>query len=153
MCVSSCTGGMGGFELHMHDWRLRPLAEHGTRKCSKGKHGQHWSSLVRRLDTPTGFRTEGILGEDFRNRVHQKAKSQSVLSPPPSEGHVDGHQQACQWWPGWTREQRPGVTDSRRFLKLDSNWRPAKPPTFMILLGGRRVSWHNLELSWQRVTG
>ena len=43
--------------------------------------------------------------------------------------------------------------DSEKCLELESDWRPAEPPTCMILWGVKRGSWCNLELSWQRVTG
>ena len=35
--------------------RLCPRTEHGRGKRGKGKHGQHWSLLVGKLGTPTGF--------------------------------------------------------------------------------------------------
>ena len=41
--------------------------------------------------------------------------------------------------------------DSKWCLKPDSDWRPAKSPTFMVLWGGKKGFWNNLELSWQRV--
>ena len=36
-------------------------------------------------------------------------------------------------------KQRPGGTDSKRCLKLDSDWRQAKALIFMPLLGGEEV--------------
>ena len=82
------------------------------------------------------------LGEDFWKTACWKAKNQLVLCPPPGRGMSMV-----------TSEQRPGGTDYERCLKLDNDWKPAKPPTFMILLGGKRGSWCNLELSWKRLTG
>ena len=56
---------------------------------------------------PLAFGTHGILEEDFWNRVPQEAKSQLVLSPLPSGGHVDSRCEACQQCPGQACEQRP----------------------------------------------
>lgn len=36
--------------------------------------------------------------------------------------------------------RRPGCRDSERYLKVDSDWRLAKPPVIKILWGGRRGS-------------
>ena len=74
-----------------------------------------------------------------------ESKSQLVLSSFPGRG-------ACHQSSVGLRVEAWGI-DSERCLELDSDWRPAKPPTFTMLLGGRRGSWYNLELSWQRVTG
>ena len=52
-----------------------------------------------------------------------------------------------------TESRTPGHTDAKRCLKPDSDWRPAKSSTFTILLGRRRGSWSDLELSWQRLAG
>ena len=121
-------------------------------KRGNGKHGPHWPTLLESWTLLLTSGMHGILGEDFWNGVCREGKSQLVLSPPLVGG--------CQLAPaGLPMVASVGLwveawgTDSKRCLKLDSDYRSAKPPVFMILLGGKRGSWHNLELSWQWVTG
>ena len=73
-----------------------------------------------------------------------ESKSQLVLSSFPGRG-------ACHQSSVGLRVEAWGI-DSERCLELDSDWGTAKPPMFKILSGGKRVSWGNLDLSWQRVT-
>ena len=141
-----------GFELSVCDWRLGPLAESGGRRRGKGKHGQHafiggkaghfhWLSACM-----------GFWERTLRNGESGERRQSFVFFSSPGVGRVNQHQQARQWWPVWASEPRPPGTDSEKCLTLSSDWRIAKPPKFRILLGGKRGSWHNFELNWQRVT-
>ena len=136
--------------MHVCLGDFAPLINTTARRGAKANMvdtGPHWLEC---WTLPLALSAHGILGEDFWNV--RKQKRQLVLSSPRRGG--------CPLSPtglptvaNGAYEQRPGGTDSNRCLKLDSNCRPANPPTFMILLGGKRGSWCNLELSWQRVTG
>ena len=77
-----------GFELHMGD----SLAKHGCCKRSKGKCGQHWPSLVGKLDTATGFLACMGFWERTFERESEESK-QSVGSVPAPCGGL------CQWLP------------------------------------------------------
>ena len=142
-----------GIELHMCDWKLDPLAKHGSQKRSKGTYGQHWPSLVGRLDTPTGFWRTWDSGGDVWNRACWKAKRPLVPTPtvggmstvtchPASSGlcgPVSGSLGAQLWKDAWSRT----VTGDQ--LSHLCSW--------YFWVGKERGSWLNFELSWQRVPG
>ena len=102
---------------------------------------------------PLTFSTHGFWERTFEMEHTGKWKV-SWFIHLPGEGCVNGHQQTCQQWTVQACERGPGAqTQGKRCLELDSDWRPAKPRTFIILSGQRRGSWCNLELMWQRITG
>ena len=96
-------------ELHRHDWSLGPLAKHCSRNRGKGKHGPHWSSLLGELDTPTGFAHAWDSGRGLLKEHAGKQRVSCFFPLPLSRKHVNGHQWACQQWPGGRRAEALGA--------------------------------------------
>ena len=108
--------------------------------CPEKKQRQTWPTLA--LITWKAGHFHCLLAQCVSRRGLLKwstPESKEAVGSFSSPGQVT-RQQSCQQGPVWGCEQRPRGTDSKRCLELDSNLRQAKPPTFMIILGGKRGS-------------
>ena len=79
----------------MCDWRLCPLANHGSQKMGKGKYGQYWPSLVEKLDTPIGSQNSWNSGRGLLNSRWAEAYSLALsaswaLAMPSIDGSACG---------------------------------------------------------------
>ena len=93
----------------LHEWKLCSLAKHGSWKRSKSKYGQHWPSLVEKVNTPTGFQhtwDSGGQGGSL-NRVLWEAQGWSSLSSPLA-GLVSCQEPEPLWWAGSQETTGPG---------------------------------------------